>query len=757
MSRFASISVCLFAVMLQGAAEERPAIREALTALEHGDFAAAERTLRPDVQAHPSDAGALTLLGVALDHLGKMADAEEFHRRAMAASPRSVDVLNNYASHLVGVGNPGEARAIYLQVLAIDGAQFNANLQLARFALMQKNGADALVYLKHLAPSQQDASSAVVVRLAALDLSGDRAAADALAARLSVSAGSDLGANFSVGLALANMAQFERAEVFFTKALAAAPSDFNILVNLGVVASHAGHNERGREVLEAALRQQPQNVDVLYNLALVDAALQQTETALRLAAQAARLAPRRADVQKLVAITTGDLGALEDAAAAWDRYVKLAPDDDSGRRERGYTAIQMGKFEQGMPDLEWFVAGHPDDPTGQFELGEALSKDDPAKGLAHLDRAIELKPDFPAAHAFRGSLYYQSGQFDDAAKDFETAAAQRPDDAAILDRLGQAYSSLERSADAVRVLRRAAELAPNDSKTILHFARALADAGQTAESKAVTDRFRQLGPVTMKPVRGGLVDYLALTPEQRRADYRARVEKAARQNPGDATAQINLLRVQMEDGQFEQATAQAERITGIKTGPGALAEVELDWALATFRAKGAAEGLARLDKIPEAERSGDFYLARSQMLDASGRPEDAAAALEQALKRAPARVDLYQQATAFLIGKERYKEALALLDGAVRTSSQNRDLLLMRAVSLELAGRTADAEKLLSDIQSRWPEWHAVWVARGLVQVAHGHAEEGRKSLETAVTLGAGNLAGQDLRGLFLRKSFRDW
>jgi tetratricopeptide (TPR) repeat protein len=747
-------------------ADDRPSIREALSALQRGDFAAAEQKLRADVQTHPNDAPALTLLGVALDNLGKLREADEVHRRALANAPRSIDVLNNYGNHLVGAGKEDQARKVYLQVVALDAAQFNANVQLARLALKEKSGPEALGYLKHLPASQQDAPQIAVLRLTALRLAGDRAGADAQAERLSAATGADLGMNFSVGLVLANASQYDLAESFFTKALAAAPSDFNVLVNLGVVASHAGHNERARDVLETALRQQPQNVDVLYNLALVDIASKQTEAALRLLAQAARQAPQRADIQKLLAITTGDLGALEDAAAAWDRYLKLDPNDDFGRRERGFTAIQMGKFEQGMPDLEGFVARHPDDPVGHFELGQAESRDDPAKGLAHLDRALALKPDFAAAHAFRGSLYYQSGRFEAALTDLEAAARLRPDDALMLDRLGQTYSALEKTAEAVRTLRRASELAPGDSKIMLHFARALAEAGNAGESKAAMDRFRQLGAVSNKSVPAGLVDYLSLTPEQQHADYRARVEKAARANPGDAAAEVNLLKVLLDDGNLDQAAATAHRIAGLKPAPpvaadagralleskqypaarelleqaaaaGSLADVALDLAIATFHATGAREGLQRLDHVPEAGRSGDYYLTRAEMLDSSGKPEEAASALNQALQRAPRRVDLHRQAMVFLAGKGQFTEALGLLDRAVRTLPQSREILLMRATTLELAGRTEDAGKLLGEMQNRWPEWHAIWVAHGVVLASHQHFEDARQALETAVALGA--------------------
>jgi protein SCO1 len=755
-------------VVLEPAADDPAAIQDALAALERGDFTAAEQKLRAVVQSHPNQAPALTLLGVALDNLRKFPEADAVHRRAVANAPRSPDVLNNYANHLLGAADEAGARKVYLQVVALDPANFNANVQLAQIALKGKHGAEALDYLQRLPASQQDAANLAILRLGALYLAGDRAPADALAARLYAAAAGDLALSFSAGMALANAGEFDRAETFFSKALAASPADFNVLFNLGLVASRAGHNQRAREVLEAALRQQPRNLDVLYNLASVDSALNQTDAALRLLAQAARLAPQRADIQRLLAITTSDLGALEDAAAAWDLYLKLEPDDDSARRERGFTATRMGKVQQGLADLDWFVERHPGDAVGHYELGLALSKDEPVKGLAHLDRAIALKPDFAVAHSARGSLYYQAGKFAAALSDLETAASLRPDDAVALDRLGQTYSALDRSADAVRVLRRAAALAPDDSKTMLHFARALADAGQTSESKAAMDRFRQLGPVTIKSVPAGLVDYLSLTPEQQHADYRARVEKAARENPSDAVAQVNLLKLLLEDGALGQVAATAHRIAGLHppaailagagrallqsgqypparelleqaaaAGPSADVDVDLDLAIATLRATGAREALQLMDRVPQPERSGDYYLARAQMLDASGKLEDAASAVDQALQAAPKRPDLYRQAAVFLVKNGQLTQALGLLDLAVRLLPDDREILLMRATTLERAGRTADATRLLDEMRNRWPEWHAIWVAQGVILQIHQHFEDARQSLDTAVALGA--------------------
>ena len=767
MSRFPWFLPVLVAAAIGLSADESPAIREALAALQRGDFAAAEQVLRPEVNARPQDSGALTLLGVALDSQKKYKEAEEMHRRAVAGAPNSPDVLNNYANHLLGTGDAAGARKLYLRVVALDPAHRNANVQLIRLALKNKEGAEALGYFGHLPAAGQDAPNLAPLHIAALYLVGSTQAADNLAERWLGATRSDLAASFSFGLALADAGQYPKAETFFTQALALAPADFNVLFNLGVVAWHTGNYQRAREVLEAAQRQQPQNVDVLYDLAAVDQAAGQAETAVALLAQAARLAPDRSDIQKLLAIATGDLGALADSAAAWDRYLKLEPNDDVARRERGFTAFQMGRFEEGVAELQRFVARHPQDAVGHFELGAAENKDNPAQALQEFDRAIALKADFPAAHSARGSLYYQMGKPEQALSDLEAAAAQRPADAVSLDRLGQTYLALDRAADAVRVLRRAAALAPDDSKTQLHLARALADAGESAESKAAMDRFRQLGPVVNKAVPGGLVDYLSLTPEQRRADYRARVEKMVREHPADSAALVTYLRLLLEAGENPRAAEVARQIGALKPPATVLAEagrallemrqyeaarpllekasslapspeLQLDLAIAAFHGSGPAAGLNLLDRIPQAARGGEYYLARADMLYESHQATEASPALEQALRAAPGQASVYLRAGVLLLLHGLTSDALRVSAEALKALPQDRHILLLRAVALELSGSTADAGLLLAQIQNRWPEWPDGWVAHGAILGIHGDRRQARAALVTAVALGAG-------------------
>ncbi len=742
--------------------------QDAVSALKRSDWPAAEQKLRAELSSHPDEAEAMSLLGVALDNQQKYAEADGLHRKAMdkaAGSPSLNAVLRNYANHLLLSGDSKGARELFLKAVAIDPSDSYANLQLAQVAVKSGNGQEALQYLERLPAEELDSPNVAVLRLVALDLAKNVAEADALVNRLAAATENDAGLSASLGLKLVQAGQFEQGEIFLTHALAADPTNFSALYQLGVVASRAGHNDRAREVLENALRRQPENVDAMYALAFVYNALKQPEQAVRLLAQAARLAPQRADVQKLLAVTTGDLHAYDDSVAAWDRYVKLQPDDDAGRRERGFAMANIKQAEAGLSDLEWYAGRHPEDPLGLFELGLSQSVNDPEKGLATLDKAVALKPDYVEARSARGALEYQLGKAEPALSDLEFAASKLPDSAMVLDRLGQTYLLLDRLPDALRVLRRAAELAPGDAKTQLHVANALAQAGQTEVSRLYMNRYRELGGSAAVPARG-VIDYLNLTPEQQHAAYRARIEKGLLDHPADATILVSYLKLSIADRQMDVATATARKIEGIKPGAIILADagramlaagqyglakelleqaaaadpaagLEVDLATAGFHADGPAAGLRLLESVPAGGRGSDYYVARAQMLEASGQTDQAMAALVLAVKAEPVRPDLYWRAAAMMTKNHHTSEALQLLDQAATTLPQEVQIPVTRAVVLELSGKTEDALHALADAQHRWPEAAAVWAAQGMILAAHQHPEEARKALDTAVALGA--------------------
>jgi len=129
---------------------------------------------------------------------------------------------------------------------------------------------------------------------------------------------------------------------------------------------------------------------------------------------------------------------------------------------------------------------------------------------------------------------------------------------------------------------------------------------------------------------------------------------------------------------------------------------------------------------------------RARLLDASGEAEQAMTALQRAVEK-DASPDLCIQALSFLVSKDRRAEALRLTETAAARMPESREILLMRATTLEWAERTPEAFALLQQMQTRWPEWSAVWAARGILQAAHGRSSEAVPALEAATALGAQN------------------
>jgi tetratricopeptide (TPR) repeat protein len=130
------------------------------------------------------------------------------------------------------------------------------------------------------------------------------------------------------------------------------------------------------------------------------------------------------------------------------------------------------------------------------------------------------------------------------------------------------------------------------------------------------------------------------------------------------------------------------------------------------------------------------YLLKAQIQDALGRFEDAVNSLNTAFQRAPTRGDLYFWASLFLIKHNRDQQALQLLDQATTIVPDDPDLLLTRAIVLELQRKTGDADDLLKKIQLRWPEWGRTYLIRGIIQATHRNPEAALQSVQTAIALG---------------------
>ena len=744
------------------------ALEEAARAFEQGKTAEAEQKLRPVLEKHPSDLRALLLESAVLDSTGRYSEAEPYYQRALKIAPASAQLLNNVANHYLASGNPSRAREFYLKTVAIDPQHPNANLQLARMSVEEQHGRQALVYLNRVGNSGSADPVLLELRARALGLAGECSAAGKIASGLENQVAGDWRVHFSAGAVYAGCKLYDQAETSFSHALDAEPRNFDILYNLGLAALHAGHTERAASVFEVALNERPQDADCLYGLSQAYLKGQRPVDAAALLTRAEKLAPGRADILLLLAQVSAQLEFYQDAAATYDRYLKLKPADEVARREHGFMLASSGEFHRALPELEAYVRGHPRDAMGFYELAIAQAYQDRGKAIESLNHALMLDAGLTQARYTRAALKVEDGRPAAAISDLQMLLDRDPRNYHVFVRLGQAYLAQDRAADAAPILKRALELAPNAPSVLAVYFRVLEKLGDKQEAAAVLARLKQFGTSreASRP-RAGLIDYLSLPPAEQRARYLANMRKSIAADPSDFRWRVRLGKELLADGKtaealevfrelkpatsdpeilsdcgaallhFEQYEPARQFLESAVAAAPSLSGIRLDLATAIFHLDGAEVALKELDKTPEADRKGDYYLLRAQLLDALGKIPEAADALNRGMQAAPTRASLYFQAASFLLKHRMRREALALLEQATRLIPDSRELLLAQWVSLTLAQHDIDAKNLLAKIQARWPEWDRPYLLNGILLELQLQPAEARQTLETAIALGA--------------------
>jgi tetratricopeptide (TPR) repeat protein len=701
-----------------------------------------------------------------LDAEGKCAEADRIYRKLLEPGRPSPALLNNLGNHHMLCGSPEQARAAFERLLALEPGHGNANLQMARLAVERREGAKALEYLARV----KDTAPAVrLLRAEATHWAGKAGEARTQLAAVEKEAASDPRLLFNIGLAWARLGAYERAEGAFHRLLTARPAEFPVLYNLGRAAARAGHYERAQSALEAALKLQPEDTDALVELGLVHAARRDFNRAIFVLAQARRRAPKRADVALALARAAEDAGYWGDAAQAYDEYLALRPDDMAARRDRarvlGYTGTRL---EEGLREMKWYISRFPKDPVGYFNLAQFTWRETPEESLEQLATAIRLDPNFASAHVARAWLLNRLGRAEEAVPHLEAALKIAPKDVRTLDLAGQVYLELDQPGKAEKFLREALSVSPEDHEALLKLGRALMALERDEEAREVMEKYRRVRPRRYRDPRKepGMIELATLPEAERRRREIERFRAMAASRPDDPKLQLHLAELILADGRTEEArkefltllelNAEAELIEqagrallraeqpeaarpflerAVKERPAA----RLDLALAVAATEGPGAALNVLGE-PPAERAGDYLLLKAALLDAAGRPGEAAQVLTQGLAVAGRRADIARRAAALLVRYERLEEAITVVREARIAAPEDADLALLEAAFLGLTNRIEEADRAFRELETRRPEWDRPWLYHGLL-LEPARPAEARQKIETAVALGAADPA----------------
>lgn len=700
-----------------------------------------------------------------LDAEGKCNEAEKYYQQALAKGPLTLALLNNLGNHYLTCGQHEKAQSYFEQLLKVNPAHPNANLQLARIAVDQKQGGKALEYLARV---NESGPAVRLLRAEASHWAGKLDAARKILEGLEKEANGDPRLLFTLGTVYARIGVYDRAESAFQAVLVKHPGNFDVLFNLGRAAARAEHYDRAQSALEVALKVRPDDIDSLLELGLVHAARQDYSRAVYLLAQARQRDPKRPDILLALARAAEDAGYHGDSALAYDEYLELRPGDDKARRDRGRVYGCTGtRLEEGLKEMAWYIKKHPDDPVGHYNLAQFTWRTDPEKSLDQLSAALRLDPDFAAVHVSMAWLLHRVGRTEESVPHLQAALKIAPNNVRALDQLGLAYLTLDQPAEAEKVLRRALAIAPEDPEVLLHLGRALMALDRAEEAQRFLEKYREVRPRRYRDPRKepGMIELATLSEPERRNREIERFRQMSASRPDDPKLQLHLAGLLLADGRVEEAEGEFRKLLTMNAdsqvweaaGKTLLhseryelareflerTSARLDLAIALFFTAGPEEALKVLNEVPEGEQAGDFLLMKARILDASGQAAQAEKVLLEGLRYSTTRPEVARQATLLLIRHERNAEALDLLNQAIKSTPDSPDLLLMKAIVLGLMGRDGDAEKTLRQVESSWPEWDRPYLVHGLLLERQERPGEATQKIQTAIALGSEDLAAR--------------
>ena len=328
----------------------------ALTYQGAGRTAEAERVCRQILATHPDHAQTLHLLGLIEHQLGRVDDAIEHIRAAIARDGRDPAFHHNLGNVLVTDGRSLEAISAWERALALAPSsadtlynlgnachdQGQAERAVAYFERALRLRPDAIELYNNLAFSLQDVSrldEAVACFRKALALRPDAVEIlDNLAGALQV------------------QGQLDEAQACCERALALAPQRVESNIALGAILRERGLLQEAIGRCEQALLLAPEHPAALNNLGVALVELSRTREAIGHYQRALAAAPDRAETHNNLGIALERQGRYAEALDCYGRAMALKPDYAEAHFNRAHALLATGAFDEGWREYEWRFA-----------------------------------------------------------------------------------------------------------------------------------------------------------------------------------------------------------------------------------------------------------------------------------------------------------------------------------------------------------------------------------------------------------------
>lgn len=224
-----------------------------------------------------------------------------------------------------------------------------------------------------------------------------------------------------------NMRLFELAAKHGEEALRLQPDFHAALNNLGEAYRGLSRHEDAVACHQAALRVDPNSAQSHYNLANVLWELGRTAEAIEHYQTTLRLQPAAPEVYNNLGLALQSQGRAGEAIAHYHEAMRLKPDLLEVHYNLGLAYTQQGRLDLAEQALRQALALRPDSAEIYNDLGIALKDQGKTEeAIASYKEALRLNPNHVGAHNNLGIAYQDRGEMDQAIKCIREALRLQP-------------------------------------------------------------------------------------------------------------------------------------------------------------------------------------------------------------------------------------------------------------------------------------------------------------------------------------------
>jgi tetratricopeptide (TPR) repeat protein len=449
---------------------------------------------------------------------------------------------------------------------------------------------------------------------------------------------------------------------------------------------------------------------------------------------------------KLLSLAGDHRGAADELRLA------LATDDNNPLllTQLGEEYARLGDLARAERELRRVVERHPKYYAGRLMLGRVLMEaGKPARARLHLRRAIQLEPREPEAYLVLAQLHLEARAPGQAVKVVEALAAALPGEASGYRRLGLALAERGDASRATHLLARAVERDPGDVEALTTLAQLHEKAGRLSEAEELLARALERDPDNQAVLVSAGRLALRLGSAVRARAYFDRLLSLSEEPELAVRVAFAFLAV------HDSASA-SEVLDSARKGRGLSARVSFYAGLVHERMRHFAEAAAAYAEVPvTAELFPDARLRRAICLSQAGDSAAALSLLREALSERPDDTELLVQHARVLERSGAPDRAVAALKEALARVPAP-ELYEALADTLRRQGRPAEAVTLLHDAVERHPREPALRYALGSLLQAQGDEAGSIAWMRSVLEVDPNHAAAMNFIGYLLAQRGRD-